>query len=79
MVPFFASFHSALKIVTISSIYAELVKPHFIISQLPVVFVVTAAVAVLVMMDYKLEAKVVDAADHLEFIFLIIQTSYLKM
>ena len=51
--------------VTISSKYAELVRPQFITNQLPCVRVVTAAVAVLVSKDYKLEAEVVECADHL--------------
>ena len=53
--------------VTITSKYAELVRPQFITNQLPCVRVVTAAVAVLVSKDYKLEAEVVECADHLEF------------
>ena len=68
MIAFFVAFHSALKTVTISSMHAELVKPHYIINQLPWLKVVTAAVAVLVIKTYKLEAKVVDVADHLELI-----------
>ena len=48
--------------------HAELVKPHYITNQLPCVMVVTAAVAVLAIKTYKLEAKVVDVADHLELI-----------
>ena len=57
-----------MKTVTISSMHAELVKPHYITNQLPCVMVVAAANAVLVIKTYKLEAKVVDVADHLELI-----------
>ena len=54
-----------MKTVTISNMSVELVKPQFIISQLIIVLVAIAVVVVLVIKDYKLEARMVVVVDHL--------------
>ena len=63
---FSAAFHSASITATINNTHAVLVKQIFILKQLLIVNVITAADAVLAIKDCKLEEEGAVVADYLE-------------